>query len=115
MMTDNKMMNDKSTKKEKQIARIREMETKANLLAAGAAEFQAALDKFAEVEPAYRELSQYYGGSEWWEDKTFSEAKDFPEDLSCGVLSEDGLYNILGDLHSLAIQMLELSCDILKN
>ena len=114
-MTDEKAKKNMETKREKQVTRIRAMETKANLLAASATEFQAALDKFAEVEPAYRELSQYYGGSEWWEDKTFSEAKDFPEDLSCGVLSEDGLYNILGDLHSLAIQMLELSCDILKN
>ncbi len=109
------MTTDKDFSKEKQMARIRAMETKANLLAAGAEAFQAALDKFAEVEPSYRELSQYYGGSEWWEDKNFSDSKDFPADLSCGVLSEDGLYNILGDLHSLAIQMLELSCDILKN
>ena len=42
-----------------------------------------------------RELSAYYTGPEWKEDFAADEAGQLPADLKRGVLSEDGIYNLL--------------------
>ncbi len=42
-----------------------------------------------------RELSAYYTGPEWKEDFAADEAGQLPVDLKRGVLSEDGIYNLL--------------------
>ncbi len=42
-----------------------------------------------------RELSAYYGSSEWKKDFAADEAGMLPPDLKRGVLSEDGVYNVL--------------------
>lgn len=41
------------------------------------------------------ELSAYYGSDEWKEDFADDEAGLLPDDLPRGILSEDGIYNIL--------------------
>ena len=40
-------------------------------------------------------LSGYYGSDAWKRDFAADEAGLFPKDLKCGVLSEDGIYNLL--------------------
>ena len=42
-----------------------------------------------------RELDAYYGSREWREDLAADEAGELPEDLRRGVLSEDGIWNVL--------------------
>ena len=42
-----------------------------------------------------RELDAYYGSEEWKQDFAADEAGLFPQDLKRGVLSEDGIYNVL--------------------
>ena len=42
-----------------------------------------------------RQLSDYYVSPEWKRDYAADEAKLFPSDLKRGVLSEDGIYNLL--------------------
>ena len=44
---------------------------------------------------ALRELSDYYGSDAWKRDLASDEAGLFPKELKRGVLSEDGLYNLL--------------------
>lgn len=58
--------------------------------------------------PKITELSQYYGSAEWFADKEDSDNGKLPEDLRCGVLSEDAVYNLLTDYDVLAKQMEEL-------
>lgn len=45
--------------------------------------------------PAIRELDAYYGSSEWRQDFADDEAGLLPKDLPRGVLSEDGIFNVL--------------------
>ena len=55
----------------------------------------AALDSFRTVQNMVRYLSQYYQSEDWREDFEADEAGKFPDDLPRGVLSEDGIYNLL--------------------
>ena len=43
------------------------------------------------------ELKQYYSSALWIQDYTDDEAGNLPANLKRGVLSEDGLFNLLSD------------------
>ncbi len=57
--------------------------------------YEAALERFAEVQKKIAELDTYYGSKEWREDFEASETGKLPADLPCGVLSEDSVWNLL--------------------
>lgn len=48
------------------------------------------------------ELTSYYDGGQWLEDYQCDERGELPTALKRGVLSEDGVYNLLGDIRSLS-------------
>ena len=48
-----------------------------------------------------RILIQYYESEQWKMDYTADERGELPVDLKRGVLSEDGVYNLLSDIESL--------------
>ena len=52
-------------------------------------------NKSAKIQEAIRILAEYYGSDEWKQDFADDEAGLLPKDLKRGVLSEDGLWNIL--------------------
>ncbi|HEM6146131.1 TPA: DUF4298 domain-containing protein [Streptococcus suis] len=56
----------------------------------------------------YLQLLDYYQSQIYMEDLDLSNKGDF-NDISCGVLSEDGVYNLLFDRINLASQLRELA------
>ena len=54
-------------------------------------------EKYQELQEAIDILSEYYGSKEWKQDYADDEAGLLPKDLKCGILSEDGLWNLLSD------------------
>lgn len=60
-----------------------------------------ALEDFTEIEPAIAELETYYTSSQWRKDFEADEAGKLPKDLKRGVLSEDGVWNLLTDYRRL--------------
>ncbi len=54
-----------------------------------------ALREYVKVRPKLRELEEYYSSEEWRKDFEDDEAGRLPDDLKRGVLSEDGIYNVL--------------------
>jgi hypothetical protein len=52
-------------------------------------------NKSAKIQEAIRILAEYYGSNEWKQDFADDEAGLLPKDLKRGVLSEDGIWNIL--------------------
>ena len=58
-------------------------------------------DKYAKVKEAITTLSAYYGSDEWRKDYADDEAGLLPKDLKRGVLSEDGIWNLLSDWDAL--------------
>lgn len=52
-------------------------------------------DEAARLRNGIAALSEYYGSAAWKQDYAADEAGMFPADLPRGVLSEDGIYNVL--------------------
>ena len=91
MMEDNK----------KQIARIRQMERRLDKALAAVKRLTAALDKYEAVLVDIMALDEYYGSELWRQDLADDEAGRLPEGLKRGVLSEDGIWNLLTDCKKL--------------
>ena len=64
-------------------------------------ELSAALDNYEAVQDDIAALEQYYGSEEWKQDFAADEAGLLPADLKRGVLSEDGIWNLLSDVKEL--------------
>ena len=69
-------------------------------------EVQNALAEGVDIEDALLQekigiLIQYYESEQWKNDYSADERGELPADLKRGVLSEDGVYNLLNDIDSL--------------
>ena len=86
-----------------QIARIRTMEQRMNRAAAAVKRLSVALDKWESAQEDITALGEYYGSDLWRQDFADDEAGLLPADLKRGVLSEDGLLNLLVDVRELDV------------
>ena len=66
---------------------------------------EAALKDFAELEHDIAKLEAYYNSPQWRKDFEADEAGKLPKDLKRGVLSEDGIYDLLSDYQCLKDQI----------
>ncbi|HEM6266302.1 TPA: DUF4298 domain-containing protein [Streptococcus suis] len=64
------------------------------------------LEQVETSQPAYLELLDYYQSSTFLEDMDLADRGEF-KNLPCGVLSEDGVYNLLVDRKELATKLRE--------
>ena len=64
-------------------------------------ELSAALENYEAVQEDIAALEQYYGSEAWKQDYADDEAGFLPTDLKRGVLSEDGIWNLLEDAREL--------------
>ena len=81
--------------------RISQMEQLFDRTSEAVAELSAALDKYQAAQEAIATLSAYYGSDEWKQDFSDDEAGLLPADLKRGVLSEDGIWNLLAEVREL--------------
>ena len=95
-----------------QIERIKHFEL---LLDRVAPVLEDALDAFEGIQDDVKELSAYYESDEWRDDFEADEAGQLPADLKRGVLSEDGIYDVLSDHYALTVRLLDTVSAILKN
>ena len=77
------------------VQRITYYENLMKQAAKAVAEFEPALEKFAAVQGLLEELGTYLGSKEWRCDFEVCEQGMLPANLPCGVLSEDGIFNLL--------------------
>ena len=84
-----------------QIERIKQMELRMERAAKAVMELSAAWDNFEAVQEDIAALEGYYGSKEWKQDFADDEAGLLPADLKRGVLSEDGIWNLLSDVREL--------------
>ncbi len=83
------------------IQRIKAMEEKLDKAIKAVAALDDALEQFKAVSPEVEELIAYYESDLWREDFEADEEGKLPADLKRGVLSEDGIYNLLTDYQRL--------------
>ena len=58
-------------------------------------------DSLKAIKEEVAELSKYYGSELWKQDFAADEAGNLPPDLKRGVLSEDGIWNLLSDYRNI--------------
>ena len=66
---------------------------------------EATLKDFAALEHDIAKLEKYYNSPQWRKDFEADEAGKLPKDLKRGVLSEDGIYDLLSDYQCLKDQI----------
>ena len=88
-------------KMQNQIERIREMELRMERVAKTVEELMTALSHFKALDDDLEVLDQYYGSDEWKQDLAADDAGRLPRDLKRGVLSEDGLWNLLSEVREM--------------
>ena len=98
-----------------QIERIQHYESLLDRIAPVLGNLAEALDAFYAVQDDVKELSAYYESDEWRDDFEADDAGKLPKDLKRGVLSEDGIYDVLSDHYALTVRLLDTVSAILKN
>jgi len=84
-----------------QIGRIKEMEQRMERAVKAVMELSAALENYEAVLEDIEALEAYYGSEAWKQDYADDEAGRLPAGLKRGVLSEDGIWNLLSDVREL--------------
>ena len=80
------------------IRRIEQMEQHFDALQAMADANPGGLRKDGVFQDLLQTLIQYYEGGQWLQDYQLDENSLLPPDLKRGVLSEDGIYNLLAEI-----------------
>ena len=97
------------------IMRIREMEQRLDEATEAVRRLDEALNRYEAVQDEVKRLDAYLGSEEWRQDLSDDERGMLPHDLKRGVLSEDGIWNLLEDYRSLALRMQAMSDKLLNN
>ena len=97
-----------------QIERITHYETLLNEASDALALLGDALEGYRAVQGKIRELDAYYGSDEWRQDFEDDEAGKLPVDLPRGVLTEDGVWDLLTDERELAALMSEYAAEFIR-
>jgi hypothetical protein len=77
------------------IERIQEMEAILDRATRVMDELESKLAEFEALQPDIKKLEKYYTGKAWKSDFKLDEEGKLPKDLKRGVLSEDGIDNLL--------------------
>lgn len=91
-----------------QIERIQAMEQAMQESSAAVTALSDAVEQYRRVLPQLKQLESYYISAQWQQDFADDEAGKLPADLPRGVLSEDGVYNLLTDQQELLDDLREL-------
>lgn len=97
-----------------QLERIKHFEKIFDETSAAINELERALETYAAAQKKYSELMAYYSG-DWLKDYEDDEAGKLPKDLKRGVLSQDGVYDLLTKNRELQARMLEVLAETVRN
>ncbi|MBR5179907.1 MAG: DUF4298 domain-containing protein [Lachnospiraceae bacterium] len=56
---------------------------------------EKAIEEFEKAQDEIKKLEEYYTSQQWKDDFAADEEGKYPADLKRGILSEDGIYNML--------------------
>lgn len=73
------------------------------------------LRELEEYKKEYYKLVNYYYSEDWRKDVEAYNQNLISQDLKCGVLTEDAIYDLIGERYNLGISMLEQATDMIKN
>ncbi|WP_297282277.1 DUF4298 domain-containing protein [uncultured Anaerococcus sp.] len=73
------------------------------------------LEKFKEHQKEFKKLEKYYYSEEFTKDHDASNRGEIPETINQGILTEDAIYDLLGDNYFMAKDLLDVANDIIQN
>ncbi len=73
------------------------------------------LQEYNDIQEKIKELNNYYGSDNWYQDVDDYDMKLLPKDIKAGILSEDAIYDLLIDNKQIAIKLLEIATKVLKD
>ena len=85
------------------------MEQRLDRALEGVREMETALEHYQAVREDVRILNEYLGSDDWKTDLSADEAGVLPADLKRGVLSEDGIWNLLEEWRELEGRLIDLT------
>lgn len=94
--------------------RVEEMEERLNMCQEQVEIFRRELAVFAEIMDDYRALYQYYGSEMYHADVDAMQSGQLPDSVRAGVLTEDLLYNLIGDMEGVKADLAELLAKMLR-
>ena len=80
------------------LQRIKDYEYKFNEVSRVMAALDMALDEYADIKSYIGDLKDYMESGQWKADFEADERGEIPSDIERGVLSEDGLYDLLDEV-----------------
>ena len=96
------------------IDRIKAMEAKMDRAAKAVADAEKALESYDAVLGDLKALAAYYASEQWMRDFAADEAGKLPVDLKRGVLSEDGIFDLLEEDRCLKAQLAQTLAKVIK-
>ncbi|MBQ7072503.1 MAG: DUF4298 domain-containing protein [Bacteroidales bacterium] len=94
-----------SIKTKRAISRITEMEEKFDALQQSVRALEDAITQSQDFRDNYKALKKYMDSGKWLKDYETDEKGELPPDLKRGVLSQDGLYDLLQDASDVIISL----------
>ena len=95
----------------KQTERIQTMEQHLDKALNAIHTLEQALEQYADAQESIEALKTYLSSKEWKKDFRDYEAGKLPLGLKCGVLSEDGIWNMLEINRELNTEMCQFATD----
>lgn len=92
--------------------RVTKMEQSLDITQEKLKQFEEYLEEYKKIQKEIKKLSKYYGSKEWYKD--FDDYNNKKINQKAGVLSEDGIYNILLKNKELAKEINDISKEILE-
>ena len=96
--------------KKARIERISMMEDRYDEISRVLAALDEAVDEYEDFKSELDALKDYMDSGQWKDDYEADEAGQIPSDLKRGVLSEDGLYNLLHDADTILDRARNVLC-----
>ena len=96
--------------KKARIERISMMEDRYDEISRVLAALDEAVDEYEDFKSELDALRDYMDSGQWKDDYEADEAGQIPSDLKRGVLSEDGLYNLLHDADTILDRARNVLC-----
>ena len=93
---------------------ITQMEEILNSQTEKLAQLNELLEYFNQNAEQYQALVDYYYSDQREQDLADDAAHHIPEDLNRGVLSEDGIWNLMEDHYGTAVHMMEIGLAMIK-
>ena len=92
--------------------RITQMEEILDISIKKLKQFEESLKEYKNIQKHINKLSKYYGSKEWYKD--FDDFNEKKINQKAGVLSEDGIYNLLMENKEIALELNKISKRIME-